>query len=191
VARDGVGGCVGGGCGGLSLIGLLIGVGLTFWLGSIALDGGGGGHSQKRAETDAVSSILATSTTQPPTASITVRPATGLTAGATVIVSSAAFAPGLKVRVSTCLSRANLATGAGSLCDDATATIGTSDRNGHLNMAYKVPRSVTVDGLPFDCAEAAGTCVVAAVSTVDAAKLGSAPLSFTPTEERPQITLPN
>lgn len=191
MAKDGVSGCVGGGCGGLSLIGLLIGVGLTVWLGSIAMNGGLGGHDNKASGRTSVSSVLATSTTLAPTAAITVRPATDLAEGATVTVSSAAFPAGTKVRVSTCLSRATLATGTASLCDETTTSNAVVDRNGHLILGYKVVRAITVNNVPFDCAEKAGACVVTATSTVDGSKHGSVPLTFTDTGRGPEITLPN
>ena len=173
MARDGVGGCVGGGCGGLSLIGLLVGVGLTFWLGSIAMSGGFGGHDKKSDERSAVSEILATSTTVKPTATITATPATGLADGATVIVSSSSFPAGTKVTVSTCLGRATLATGKASLCDDTTVVTGTADANGHLNAAYALHRAA-----PVDLVVAVPTVASTAVALVLAGELGVPVLSL-------------
>lgn len=192
MSRDGVSGCVGGGCGGLSLIGLLVGVGLTMWLGSIAMNGGFGSNKDKSGDEKAsVSSVLATTTTLAPTAPITVSPTTDLTDGATVTVRSSAFPAGSKVRVTTCLARATLATGDAALCDDTTGSTGATDASGHLNVPYRVPRVVTVGGTPFDCAEKPESCVVTATSVDRPALHGAVPVTFAPQAHGPEITLPD
>lgn len=182
---------MGGGCGGLSLIGLLVGVGLTVWLGSMVMDGTFGGDSPKPRDTETLASVIDSSTTVPRGAAVAVTPTSDLTEGAEVTVTSDAFPAGTEVRVETCLARTSVVTGDASPCDPREIALAVVDERGHLAARYPVTRVVTVAGTPFDCASKPGMCVVAVTDTADATRTGAVPVTFRDEGNGPQITLPD
>lgn len=188
---DGAGGCVGGGCGGFSLIGLLIGVGLTVWLGSMVMDGTFGDDEPVRRDAESLASVVDSPTTEPDALTISVTPATELVEGTEVTVTSDAFAPGSEVRVATCLSRSNLVTGDASACDQDTTRPAVVDDRGRLVVRYAVPRVVSAGATPFDCAAEARLCSVVVTDSTDATRTGAAPLTFRADSQGPEITLPD
>lgn len=182
---------MGGGCSGLSLIGLLIGVGLTVWLGSMVVDGTLGGDSPKPRDAATLASVIDSTTTVPSNAAIAVDPATDLTDGTVVTITSDAFAAGAEVRVNTCVARSSVVTGDAEPCDPATGALEVVDERGHLVARYPVARVVTVGGTPFDCAAEPARCVVAVTDTADPARTGSVLVTFRAEAHGPEITLPD
>ncbi|MBX3286805.1 MAG: hypothetical protein KF703_15755 [Actinobacteria bacterium] len=187
---DGAGGCVGGGCSGLSLIGLLVGVGLTVWLGSMVADGMFGGDGPKPRDAASLASVIESSTTVPATASIVVDPAADLVDGQRVVITSDAFPAEGAVQVDSCLARTTVATG-DSACDPTATALDPVDARGHLVARYDVHRVVTVGGTPYDCASQAGLCVLRVTAVGQEDPIGSAPLTFRADDDRPEITLPD
>ncbi len=181
---------MGGGCGGLSLVGLLIGVGLTVWLGSMVADGVFGGDSPKPRDAASLASVIDSSTTVPATAAVAVEPATDLVDGQRVVITSDAFPAEAAVQVDLCLARPNAVSGSDSPCDPTAAALDPVDARGHLVARYDVRRVVTVGGTPYDCASEAGLCVLRVTAVDDPATTGSAPLAFRTDDSRPEITLP-
>ena len=183
---------MGGGCGGFSLLGLLIGVGLTVWLASMVVDGSFGGDSPERGNAETLASVVdpPTSAVADPVA-ITVAPATDLVDGAEVTITSDAFPAGAQVRIETCLTRSKVVTGEASPCDPTATALDVVDPRGHLVVRYPVARVVDVGGTPFDCAGEPARCVVAVTDVADATRTGSAPITFRPQTRGPEITLPD
>lgn len=184
---------MGGGCGGLSLLGLLVGVGLTVWLGSMVMGGSLGGDSPKANDAETLASVVDSSTTAPGTTAlaVSVNPATDLGEGAEVSVTSDAFPAGAEVRVDTCLARANTVTGDAARCDAPGSLPAQVDAKGHLAVRYVVARVVTVGGVPYDCGTKAGLCVVAVTDAADPTRTGSVPISYQEGIRGPEITLPD
>lgn len=182
---------MGGGCGGLSLIGLLVGVGLTVWLGSMVMDGTFGGDSPKPRNAATLASVIDSSTTVPRTAAVVVAPASDLADGAQVAVTSDAFEAGTAVRIETCLARTSVVTGGASPCDATGTALAVVDERDHLAARYAVRRTVTVAGTPYDCASEAGFCTVTVTDTAHEDRTGSAPITFRAEARGPEITLPD
>lgn len=182
---------MGAGCGGFSLIGLLVGVGLTVWLGSMVMDGTLGGDEAQPRDAETLASVIASTTTVPRRAAISVVPASDLTDGAVVTVTSDAFPAGSEVRVDTCLARSNMVTGDAPPCDPGGGALSVVDQQGHLATRYQVARVVTVGGTPFDCAGEPGLCIVAVTDTADTTRAGSVPVAFRADGHGPEITLPD
>ena len=187
------------GCAVLSLLGLLVGVGLTAWLSSRVLDDRPGGAR----------SGPATSLPEAPDAGVevAVTPARDLDDGEVVRVASSAFPAGATVALRQCLTPSRgtaLVLGPGGGCDDvAPPVVAVVDARGRFEAELVVRGVVTVGGLPFDCAESAGFCSVLASTeepTPDGSATGgpapsepttgAAPLAFAP-GTRPQLTLPS
>lgn len=189
-------GGVGAGCAGFSLIGLLVAVGLTFWLGAKVFDSTD--PAGTRRATDQATDSSVTTTTLPAAAdrvAITVDPATGLTDGAAVHVTSTGYPAGTAVSVSTCVVGTGQVTGSSDPCDAASATAATVGADGTLAVDHPVVRLVTIGGTPFDCAETAATCQIVVRPTganaADPTLVGTAPLTFADDLGQPQITLPD
>jgi len=146
-----VGGASAVGCGVFGLGGLLVGVALVVWLGSVALDGssgmlgGGGGDT---APTTAVP--IARSG-----AAIAIDPPADLADGAEVRVTGSGFPSG-PVSITACLTHAP--GGGGDRCDDSTGTVAAAGTGGKLLATRAVPRVITVGGVAYDCAAAPGAC---------------------------------
>lgn len=171
------------GCGALSLLGLLAGVGLTAWLSGEVLDDGGSGD--RRPPT----TLVAPEDVEPGVA-VTVDPGEGLEDGQQVHVSSRGFAPGAAVAVRQCLTPSagtSLVLG-GATCDEGTPPVAVVvDARGRLEADVVVRAVVTAGGLPWDCAGEAGACSVVAATA--GGERGGAELSFR-AGVRPEITLP-
>ncbi len=154
---------MGAGCGVFGLLGLLIGVGLTVYLGSRALDSssgliGGGGRSKVAA------------------AAVTLSP-NPVPEGTNASVVSVDFVSGADITLTTCLVH----TGTGPWrCDPATAAHATVDVLGELRAEYPVHRVVTIAAKPVDCSAPEARCVVRAAQRVPILRIGSAPLVVAP-----------
>ncbi len=177
----GGGGRLGGGLGVLSLVGLLVGVGLTVWLGSMALDLGGGGGGRRRTTT--TTTVATTSTTRPvdPAAlglpfTVEVDPTSGLGDGSDLTVRVSGPAPGVSVSVSTCAAGPE-ADGAPT-CDADSVRQVTTDPDGEVAAVYRVPRTVTVGSTSVDCAEEAGRCQLRVGPAAEPERAEVVPLSF-------------
>lgn len=182
---------MGGGCSGLSLVGLLVGVGLTVWLGSMVMDGTLGDDSPKPRNAETLASVVDSPTTAAVSMAISVAPTTDLVGDSEVTITSDAFAAGTEVRVDTCLARSSVVLGDSSPCDPSRESLAVVDGRGHLDVRYVVARVVTAGVTPFDCTSEPGLCVVTVTDTADATRVGSAPLTFRADAERPEITLPD
>lgn len=183
--RGSGGSAVAAGCGGFSLVGLLVGVGLTVWLGSMALSGSTGGGSTRRSG----GQPGAASTTTLPSVAVDLSPRTGLTDGAKVTITSDAFGANRAVSVLVCTRGADLGTGADA-CGDPIASLRT-DAAGHLAGQVAVPRIVEVGLGPFDCAEDAGRCSVVLRAAGEPAAQASVPLAFVAGLDPPELTMPS
>ena len=164
-----VSGGVAAGCGAFTFVGLLLGVGLTVFLGSRATDSLGGSGSNGKTGLDhltsEVSSLVAS--TQPG------GPATGarlvlstpakLGDGGSIGVAGQALAPG-EAQLTTCLTiREPYPADGGGQCDlDTTAPAGTVDQRGEVTTTYRARRVITVHGTRYDCAARAGACSLVA-----------------------------
>ena len=163
---------MGGGRGALSLLGLLVGVGLTFWLGSMAF-GSGGSTATKVLPTSPGKQADA----GPPNGkAIQVSPTTGLGNEPRVLVTSTAFPAKAEVLISTCLHGGQSVGATG--CDPksvVTLRVGTT---GRLSSDYPVPRVISVKGIPFDCATRAKQCRVQVTSSANTGLGGHTDISF-------------
>lgn len=156
---------MGAGCGVFGLLGLLIGVGLTVYLGSRALEGssgligGGGGSPAKLAFAD-----------------VTLSP-NPVPEGTVATVRSNDFVSGADITLTTCLAP----TGDRPWrCDPSTAMHASVDVLGELGADYPVRRRITIAAKPVDCSTAAAQCVVRAAQAEPIVRIGSAPLIVTP-----------
>jgi hypothetical protein len=132
--------------------GLLVGVALVVWLGSIALDGSGDGGGRGNRGDGRTPSGASISSNEP---SVAIEPADGLTDGAEVRVTGAGFPPG-SVRLTVCLTHAPA--GADVRCDPATTTAADAGPDGGWSSTRTIPRVITVEGVTYDCARAVGAC---------------------------------
>jgi hypothetical protein len=151
-----VGGASAAGCGIFGVGSLLIGVGLTVWLGSMALSGSTGGD---RSTTTAATTAPVTVPALPAAAAITLDPAEALGDGGPTVVTGVGFAAG-PVVVALCLTHAP-----GTLearCDSAVDAPIDAEPDGEWLLPFVTPRLITVDGTAYDCASAPGVCSVVA-----------------------------
>ncbi len=163
-----VGGASAAGCGVLGLGSLIIGIGLTVWLGSTVMSStGGGGASRTKATTpDAQVSTLSSTLDE-----LGPSPATGMEpSGATLATSrgladrgattlrGTSLSPG-PIDVSTCLAKTGTRFEVGG-CDPSTTR--TVDVGAGGTLASKVPihRVITVEGTAYDCAARPGACAL-------------------------------
>ncbi|QXC63037.1 hypothetical protein KSP35_09775 [Aquihabitans sp. G128] len=189
--RGGGGSGLRAGCMGFSLIGVLVVVALTFWLGSKALDSTGGAPERSStSEAQAATTTSPTPTTAGFTVAIDVEPRTGLRGDDRVVVTSDAFSPGEDVVVATC-TKGTAGVTAAPVCDGPSAVEATADAQGHLAVDYVVPRVVGADEVPFDCAQQAGLCRVTVRSSRTPTEAGFVALEYASDLGSPEITLPN
>jgi hypothetical protein len=184
---------VAGGCGGFSLLGLLIGIGLTVWLGSMAVDGMRPATKDASPLTASGTSTSVAGATAPEVQAVevTVSPQQGLAEDATVTVASDGFPADAEVSVTTCLAGSGSAkVAAGAPCDPASTATFRTDAAGHLAASYRPSRLVTASGMPFDCASAPKQCRLQVAATASPHLVGSVDISFDPGLGSPQITLP-
>lgn len=107
---------------------------------------------------------------------VEVRPRTGLDDGATVFVSSEAFAAHSVVGVATCLDEAATERRGVEACDEAHGTRFAVDRRGRLSAAVAISRVITIGGRAHDCA--ATRCLVVAADANDYDVSGARPITF-------------
>ena len=150
-------GVVAGGCGAFSLLGLLIGVGLTVWLGSMALDGIGGGGSSSRDRAPDVSTVPGTGDT-----AVTLTPDGPLAAGTPIRVAGTGYIATSKVQVLACLRP--VGDGPPTRCDPTGAVEAKVDALGEIDTTYIAPAAVTVDGRAQDCTTRNARCLLVARS---------------------------
>lgn len=109
---------------------------------------------------------------------VEVAPAEGLDDGAAVFVSSRAFRPHGIVGVVVCLEEALTEAVGVDACDRAAGQRFATTPEGELAAVVAVPRVITVEGEPHDCAERAGRCLVVAADSQDFDLSGGAPITF-------------
>lgn len=178
------------GCGAFGLVGLLVSVGLTVYLGSrvtSSVDGGGG-----RIETLTSEASALANTTVPGLdaggARLAITAPSDLPDGATVTVGGRDLVPG-ELQLTTCLTHGPRSADGAVGCDPTTTVAATVDRTGGLSQPYAVHRVVTVAGQRYDCAAFVAACVVVAhrPGAVDAGV--SAALAF-PVTTSPAASVP-
>jgi hypothetical protein len=175
------------GCGVLGVGGVLVGVALTVWLGSMALSGstGGGGTSKEKggtipSEVSALSSSLddvqAGVPGMEPSGAALQAPG-DLAATGTLALRGANLSPG-PIEVSTCLARDGSDFDTAG-CDPTTTVELVVDAGGRLTDDVAIHRTITVDGTAYDCAARAGACVLFGHRAANPLDTGlTAPLSF-------------
>lgn len=154
-----VGGVAGAGCGVFGLASLLVGVGVTVWLGSQVMDRVDPSPSTKPAPAMAIS------------------PRGDLPDGLEVQVTASGLTSG-PVTVMTCVTDRLPATTPEPPCDPSGAQQATASADGSVSTTVLVTRTVTVTGTPYDCGAFAGACSLV-VQTPDAPDQGAQiPLTF-------------
>lgn len=150
------------GCGAFGIGGLLVGVALTVWLGSMALSGSTGGDrgSKRPKGTSDVSSLDSTiddlSSPVPglePSGATLVAP-DGLAASGDLQLTGTNLSPG-PIAISTCLAATDA-----PACDPTTTITVTVGGDGRLAAAVPIHRVITIDGTAYDCAARAGACLL-------------------------------
>lgn len=150
------------GCGAFGIGGLLVGVALTVWLGSMALSGSTGGDSRSKRpqSTSDVSALDSTlddlSSPVPglePSGATLVAP-DGLAASGDLRLQGTNLSPG-PIDVSTCLAATDA-----PACDPSTTVTVTVGGDGRLDAAVPIHRVITIGGTAYDCAARAGACTL-------------------------------
>lgn len=156
-------GCIG--CGGLGVLGTFVAAAVVIGAFSTQLEGcdlelgPGKGTASRRLP-------------------VKVTPATGLTDGAVVRVTSSAFAKHAIVGVAVCLRSADTQHKGVDACDRNQGYRFATDAKGRLAAPYAVPRVITVGGKPYDCAATPRRCLVVAASAGDFDESGGVPITF-------------
>lgn len=109
---------------------------------------------------------------------VDVAPVTGLADGDVVAVSSTAFPAHAVVGVTVCLAEALTERRGVAACDVDGGQRFAVDADGALAVVVAVPRVVTVEGEPHDCATRAGRCLVVAADSSDFDLSGGEPVTF-------------
>ncbi|MCU1356361.1 MAG: hypothetical protein JWM89_1779 [Acidimicrobiales bacterium] len=148
------------GCGAFSLLGLLIGVGLTVWLGSRVVDEVGGPVGPA-AHGDATPTLLAS-------------PATAITDRQRITVDGAHFDIGSTVTIVQC-ARVRTA----DRCDPSTRTKAKVTVLGGLQSSFAVHRALVLDAMPLDCAAPGSRCFLRASTDAPRARSADAALTIT------------
>ena len=159
-------GAWGAGCGIAGLLSILLGVGLSVWLGSRVLDSttGNGGPADRAREAAA--------------GTIAVTPATGLTDGATVAIEGTGLPPG-PARATVCLTNGPTDGGPLGTCDGSIQAPIEVAPDGRAIGQLAVPRAIRVIVTDYDCAAFDGACSVVVHRDDTLAGAAYAPLSFT------------
>jgi hypothetical protein len=131
------------------LIGLLLGVGLTVWIGSQVFDDTTGGSASTTVTTPSLSSKAAITVEVPP----------GLDDEGAVQVRGTGFPTG-PVQATLCLTHPVESTP--DPCDTATDARANVAADGTWELNLVVPRVISVGGEHYDCAAAPGACSVLA-----------------------------
>ena len=148
------------GCGAFSLLGLLIGVGLTVWLGSRVMDDVGGSIGPS-VRSGATPTLLAS-------------PATAITDRQTITVDGAHFDVGATVTVVQC-ARVRTA----DRCDPSTTTSAKVSALGSLESPFVVHRALVLAATPLDCAAPGSRCFLRASTEAPRARSADAALAIT------------
>lgn len=181
-----VGGSSAVGCGVFGLGGLLVGIGLTVWLGSQVLSSTTGGDTRGAKPTTDVSTLSsnlaelmpsAAPDLEPSGAALRIDPPSELEDGTTATVVGTNLSPG-PIDITACLA---IDTSSGSdSCDPSTAVRSTVAAEGTVELSYEVARVLTVDGTAYDCAARPGACVLVGLRPDIPLPSGiAAPLTFT------------
>jgi hypothetical protein len=109
---------------------------------------------------------------------VDVSPTSGLDDGATVLVSSRAFRANGIIGVAVCLEEALSEEKGVEACDTDAGQRFATTPDGELAAVVAVPRVITVEGVPHDCAERAGRCLVVAADSQDFDLSGGRPVTF-------------
>lgn len=188
-----VGGASSVGCGVFGFLGLVIGIGLTVYLGAQAMSGVGGVGGSASKDRDPSSSAgratggledevrgLTGDTVigmEPSGATVTVTAPADLGDGGSLTVTGAGLSPG-PVELLTCLVGEPVA-GVSSRCDQATAVAATVDGAGGFRVTYPAVRVLTIDGTRYDCAARPSACAVMAHRSDNPLETGtSGPITF-------------
>ena len=163
-----VGGAGAVGCGVLGFGGLIVGTGLTVWLGSQAMSGVGGdvgdaGDGKDLKSLTSEVSILSENPIVgegPNGQGLTIAAPPELAEGETVTVDGVRFSPG-PIEITTCLTNPVGATTA-DRCDATTTAVATVDSRGDFTLAYPARRVLTVGGTAYDCAARSQACSLVA-----------------------------
>lgn len=189
-----VGSAASAGCGAFSLLGVLVGVGLTVWLGSQALSGGGGGGGggsdaggRRTPSADPSGAIEALDALDELTASgaidapsppgLKIVPGTGLVDGVPVAVVGTGLPVGI-ADVVACLSTPPTSLAGIDPCDPATARQTIVEADGALVVETTAVRALRVKDTPYDCAAAPGACEFRVTSTGSDGPPPTAPIIF-------------
>ena len=160
-----VSGAAGAGCAALSLPGLLIGVAITVWLGSIVAHdvggGGGGGAIKGSSGTTPATTVLASAHT-------------GLQDGALVTVAGDDYPTGSFLIGSQCARRSGTDLG----CDPATEGPGHVDLGSRGNVPVTVHRLIRVNGTVVDCRGRGVTCEIRIVRKGASTDRRTLPITF-------------
>ncbi|MCU1451918.1 MAG: hypothetical protein JWN46_64 [Acidimicrobiales bacterium] len=108
---------------------------------------------------------------------VQVAPASGLTDGALVFVTSTAFTSDQIVGVTVCLTEAATRHVGVDACD-TTSGARYAVRDGRLAAGYRVPRVVTIGGTAYDCASRPGRCLIVAADASNFDRSGGVAVSF-------------
>ncbi|MCU1372096.1 MAG: Neocarzinostatin family [Ilumatobacteraceae bacterium] len=162
-----VGGASAVGCGAVGLVGLLIGVGLTLWLGSMALTGSTGGDPRPATTLAGPTTSTAPPSTLddrsdaglPPEATVVVLAGNDFDDGGRITVRGSGFPVG-PIAVTMCLADTPLA--ADARCDATTRVPIATGPDGGWTLVYPAPRVITVARVAYDCAAVPGGCAVLA-----------------------------
>jgi hypothetical protein len=159
------------GCGAFGIGGLIVGVALTVWLGSMALSGstggGGGGSSPGSVSRTADSSVSALDSAladvgegvpglEPSGAAL--RAPDGLAATGSTVLRGTHLTPG-PIQVTTCLASSTSASETAG-CDESTTVDATVGGDGVLAVEVPIHRVIAVGDARYDCAARAGACVL-------------------------------
>ena len=165
-----VGGAAGAGCGAFGLLSLLLGVGLTVFLGMRVFDSVGSPKKQADSVSDQVAAAGGSadasgkvSLTVPGTAGgpgeLVLAPDRGFSDGARASLSGTGLTPG-PVEVTQCLTNESRAAGVLGACDPSSTTTATVAADGKLAVPVTVKRVASVLESPLDCAAFARACVL-------------------------------
>lgn len=154
------------GCGAFGLLSILLGVGITAFLGAKMMGDIGGTGSPP-------------STTVPGLALS--KPGT-VSDGEVIVVTSHRLPADTPVAVTTCLNLDHDPLASGLVeprCDDTTRVVTRTDKAHHLRVLYKIRRNIRIDSRALDCSIQPGLCILHAVAngSTDAALAIDAPLT--------------
>ncbi len=107
---------------------------------------------------------------------VDVAPATGLTDGGQVRVTSGAFMAGSVVGLTVCLREADTEERGVDACDTSVGSRFAVPPDGHLDATFVVPRVVTIGGVVHDCATV--RCLVVAADATDFDRSGGEEVRF-------------